>query len=179
MTIMGLMETWLHPIGVALDPVLSPLTASLPPYITLALMGIFLTALIMGVSRLFVNKDLLRQVKEQMEDVKERLSKAQKAGDKKLQESLLNELMQANGKYMSQTIKIMIVSIVIFFIFFPWMSYKYAHLDDSGVVVNQTVVNLPFTLPFTNVASLDWFWWYFVCGFTAGTAMRKIMGSDI
>jgi uncharacterized membrane protein (DUF106 family) len=176
---MGMIETWLHPLGVALDPILAPITAPLPSYITLSLMAVFLTALIMGVSRLFVNKDLLRQVKEQMEDVKERLSKAQKSGDKKLQESLLDELMKANGRYMSQMIKIMIISIVIFFIFFPWMSYKYAHVDESGVIVNEIVVKLPFTLPFINIASLDWFWWYFVSGFAAGTAMRKIMGSDI
>lgn len=176
---MGSIESALHPIGVALDPVLSPIFQALPDYATIGVMAVFLTALIMAVSRLFVNRKLLAEVKEKMEGIKERLNKAQKSGDKKNQEALLNELMQTNGQYMKQTIKIMIVSIAIFFVFFPWLTYKYAHLDEAGAVVNTVVANLPFTIPMTDISTIEWFWWYFLVGFAAGTAMRKIVGSDI
>jgi uncharacterized membrane protein (DUF106 family) len=80
---------------------------------------------------------------------------------------------------MKQTMKIMAISILVFFIFFPWLSYKYAHLDEAGAVVNATVANLPFTIPTTSINTIEWFWWYFLVGFASGTAMRKIVGSDI
>jgi len=176
---MAAVESMLHPIGVALDPVLSPIFQFFPDYMTITIMAVFLTALIMVVSRLFVNRKLLSEVKEKMEEIKERLNKAQKSGDKKNQEALLAELMQTNGQYMKQTMKIMAVSIAIFFVFFPWLTYKYAPIGEAGVAINANVASLPFAIPMTDIMTIEWFWWYFLVSFAAGTAMRKIVGSDI
>lgn len=159
----------MQPIGVALDPVFSPLTI-LPPYATILVMSVLLTAMIIFVSRLFVNRKLLMEIKEQMEEIKEKMNRAQKAKDEKEQTKQLGELMKANSRYMHQSLRIMMVSIAVVVIFFPWLHYRY-----DGV----TAVSLPFTVPFIEWVSLEWFWWYVIAAFAAGTVMRKIMGSDI
>jgi len=165
----GGFDTFLQPIGGFLDPVFSPLTV-FPPYVTIVIMAVILTAIIMFVSRLFVNRKLMIQVKEQMEEIKEKLNAAQKSGNKDEQNKQLSELMKANSSYMRHTMKIMVVSIIVVMLFFPWLSFRYA-----GV----TAVELPFTIPFIEWVSLEWFWWYVIAAFAAGTVMRKAMGSDI
>lgn len=159
----------LHPVGVFVDPVFAPLTI-FPPYVTILIMAIILTGVIMGVSRLFVNRKLMMQLKEQMEEIKEKMNAAQKSGNKDEQKKYLDELMKANSGYMRHTMKIMVVSIVVVMLLFPWLSYRY-----SGV----NAVDLPFTIPFLNMSSLEWFWWYVIAAFAVGTVMRKIIGSDI
>ncbi len=162
-------DSFLQPIGGFLDPVFSPLTV-FPPYVTILIMAVLLTAIIMLVSRIFVNRMMMMQVKEQMEEIKEKLNAAQKSGNKEEQNKQLSELMKANSSYMRHTMKIMAVSVVVVMLFFPWLSFRY-----SGV----TAVDLPFTIPFIGWASLEWFWWYVIAAFAAGIVMRKIMGSDI
>lgn len=163
------LQSIFEPIGMYLDPIFSPLTI-FPPYLTILIMAIILTVLITVVSRLVVNRKLMMEVKEQMEVIKENLNAAQKSGNKDEQNKYLSELMKANSGYMKHTMRIMIVSIVIVILFFPWLSFRYA-----GV----TAVELPFTIPFINWSSLEWFWWYVIAAFAVGTVMRKIMGSDI
>lgn len=159
----------LQPIGMYLDPVFSPLTV-LPPFVTIVIMAALLTTLITVISRLVVNRKLMMQVKEQMEEIKEKLNAAQKAGNKDEQNKYLSELMKANSGYMRHTMKTMAVSIVVVILFFPWLSFRYAGVN---------AVQLPFTIPFLNMAHLEWFWWYVIAAFAIGTVMRKIMGSDI
>lgn len=163
------LEGILHPIGVFVDPIFAPLTI-FPPYVTILIMSIILTALIMGISRIFVNRKMMIQIKEQMEEIKERLNVAQKSGSKEEQNKYLSELMKANSSYMRHTMKIMAVSVVVVILFFPWLSFRY-----SGVAA----VELPFTLPFVGWNSLEWFWWYVLAAFAVGAVMRKIIGSDI
>lgn len=167
-TQIGGLEALLQPIGVALDPVFSPLTI-FPPYLTIAIISIALTLVIMGVSRLVVNRKAMMAIKEQMEEIKERLNSAQKGNNKPEQDKQLNELLKVNGQYMRHTMKIMMVSIVIVMVFFPWLTHEYH---------GQKVVNLPFSLPYLG-AELDWFWWYFFSAFAVGTIIRKAIGSDI
>lgn len=160
---------FLEPIGVAVDPIFAPLTI-FPPHIAILAISIILTAAIMGISRLFVNRNLMIQLKEQMENVKEKLNAAQKSGNKEEQTSQLNELMKINSQYMSHSMRIMMVSIVVAILFFPWLGFRYA-----GVAA----VDLPFTLPIVGWETLDWLAWYIMSAFTVGIVMRKIMGSDI
>lgn len=161
--------TLLHPIGAFLDPIFGPLTV-FPPYVTILIMSIILTVAIMLVSRLFVDRKLMIKIKEEMEEIKENLNRAQKSGDKEGQDKHLGELMKANSKYMRHTMKIMVVSIAVVMLFFPWLSFRYAGI---------TAVDLPFTVPFVGWVGLEWFWWYVLTAFAAGTVIRKIMGSDI
>lgn len=158
-----------QPVGVFVDPLFSHLTV-FPPDVAILIMAIILTSIIILVGRLVVNRKVMMQVKENMEEIKERLNKAQKSGDKKEQEKYLNELMQANSGYMKHTMKIMVVSIVVVMLLFPWLSYRY-----SGV----SAVELPFVIPLVNWNHLEWLYWYILSAFAAGTIMRKIMGSDI
>ena len=166
---LGGLESFLHPLGELLDPIFSPLTV-LPPYVAILIMSILLTGIITFVSRLFVNRKLMMKVKEEMEEIKEKLNHAQKNGEKEEQDKYLSELMAANGKYMKHTMKIMVVSIAVVMIFFPWISLTYSGMQ---------VVNLPFELPIVGWTSLEWFWWYVITAFAAGTVLRRIMGSDI
>ena len=166
----GGFDTFLHPLGEMLNPIFSPLANTFEPYVTILIMSILLTGIITFVSRLFVNRKLMIKVKEEMEEIKEKLNHAQKNGNKEDQDKYLADLMSANGKYMRHTMKIMIVSIAVVMIFFPWISLTYTGMQ---------VVNLPFELPIVGWTSLEWFWWYVITAFAAGTVLRKIMGSDI
>ncbi len=159
----------LNPLGEALDPIFSPITI-LPPHIAILIISIILTLMITFGSRLIVNRKALIKLKEEMQEIKDKWNKSQKNGDKDEQKKYYNQLMNANGRYMKHTIRIMFVSIFVVIIFFPWLSYEYTE---------SVVVNLPFTLPILEWDSLKWFWWYVVTAFSVGTILRKIMGSDI
>jgi uncharacterized membrane protein (DUF106 family) len=160
---------FLEPVGRFVDPVFAPLTI-FPPYIAILILSIILTAAIMGISRLFVNRNLMIQLKEQMENVKEKLNVAQKSGNKEEQTTQLNELMKINSQYMSHSMRIMMVSIVVAILFFPWLGFRYAGIS---------AVELPFAIPIVGWETLDWLGWYIISAFTVGIVMRKIMGSDI
>lgn len=163
------LTNWLAPLGQFVDPLFAPLTV-LPPYVAILVLSIILTAAIMGISRIFVNRKLMMQLKDQMENIKEKLNAAQKSGNKQEQNAQLNELMKINTQYMSHSMRIMMVSIVVALLFFPWLGFRYA-----GVVA----VDLPFAIPFVGWETLDWLGWYVISAFTVGIVMRKIMGSDI
>lgn len=139
----------LEPIGLLVDPIFSPLTV-LPPYITIILMSLILTSLVMFVSRIFVNRKLMIQIKEHMEEIKEKLSEAQKSGNKEEQNAQLSELMKVNSQYMTHSMRIMIVSITIAILLFPWLSYTYS---QQLFVVENPTENI---LLQTQVNETDW-----------------------
>lgn len=148
-----------------LNLIFSPLSA-FNPIISLLLVSSFLTILVLGLNRIVTNRKVVKEIKDKMQDVREKLTAAQKIGDKENADKLLAEMMNINSTYMRQTFKTMIVSLVVLALFLPWLKYKY-----DGMIV----ANLPFTLPFIGT-SLSWIYWYILVSFAVGWILGRFLG---
>lgn len=147
--------------------VFSPLNA-FPPIISLLLLSSFLTILILVITKFFVNTKVLREIKDEMEKIREQLTAAQKNGDKGLQNEFLSKMMETNSKYMKHSFKALIISIIVLSLFLPYLKYKY-----EGIIIAQLPLNVPFI-----GTSLGWLGWYVLVSFMIGWAIRKILGMD-
>jgi uncharacterized membrane protein (DUF106 family) len=149
------------------DVMLSPLNF-LSPHISLLIISLVLTLIVIAINRLCVNKKLIEEIKRRIEEIRENLTQAQKAGNMEEVNKFLNEMMKANSQYMRQMLKAIVISIAVLVLFLPWLNYKY-----SGMAV----VNLPFQLPFVG-SSLNWVYWYVLVSFVMGWVIKKLLGMD-
>ena len=155
----------IEPLYPAFDAIFSPLTA-LPYYESVLIISAALTLLVLGINRLLINKDVAREIKNRMAEIKEKLNHAQKLGDKENANKLMNEMMKTNTEYMKHTFRALIVSMVVISLVLPWVGQKYKGL---------AVATLPFNLPIVG-ASLDWIWWYVLVSLTLGWLANKLLG---
>jgi uncharacterized membrane protein (DUF106 family) len=154
-----------QPLNFALDFLFAPLTA-FPVHVTIFIFSFFLTSLLLGINRLLLNKNLVKQIRERMESARENLNQAQKEGNKENIQKFLNELMHINNQYMRQTIKTLFASLIVLAIFLPWLSYKFG---------TATAAVLPFDVPFLGT-SISWLYWYVLVSFTIGWLLRRLFG---
>ncbi|MFH0711183.1 MAG: EMC3/TMCO1 family protein [Candidatus Aenigmatarchaeota archaeon] len=145
---------------------------SLQPHISLLVISSFLTVLLLVVNRLFVNKNLVKEIKNKMEETRELLTAAQKENRKEDANKHLSEMMKANSQYMKVTFKTLIISIVIISLFLPWLRHTY-EVTYKGI----PVAKLPFSIPFIG-ADLNWLYWYIFVSFAVGWVIRKLMEID-
>jgi len=164
---MSLIDQLFLPINDALALVFAPLHV-FPPIISLLLLSSFLTVLILVITRFFVNTKVLREIKDEMEKIREQLTMAQKSGDKEAADTHLSKMMEVNSKYMKHSFKATIVSIVVLALFLPYLKFKY-----EGLIVAR----LPFAIPFVGT-NLGWLGWYVLVSFMIGWVVRKIAGMD-
>ena len=155
------------PLNNALAVVFGPLNI-FPPIISVLALSSFLTILVIVITKLIVNTKLLREIKDEMEKVREELTKAQKSGDKELANTHLQKMMEVNSRYMQHSFKAVIVSIVVLGLFLPYLNFKYQGL---------MVAKLPFDVPFIGT-TMSWLVWYVLVSFTIGWVVRKMAGID-
>lgn len=149
------------------DLVFAPLLG-LSPALSLLIVSSLLTALVIVINMLAVNRKVVRGIKDKLEELREQVNQAQKTGNKEDTTKYLNEMMKTNGQYMRQTFKALIVSMVILGLFLPWLQYRYA---------NIIVAKLPFVLPYLG-SELSWFWWYVFVSLAIGWVLRRIFVID-
>lgn len=149
----------------AFDFVFSPLTVFLP-HISLLIIAAFVTLLIVFLNRISVNRKMLKEIKARMQEIRESLTQAQKEGNSEQINKFLAELMKINKDYMKQSLKTMVVSIVVIAIFLPWLRYKYG---------GMTIAALPFSLPIIG-SSLSWIYWYMLVALTIGWVVNRLIG---
>jgi len=140
----------------------------LSPALSLLIVSSLLTALVIVINMLAVNRKVVREIKDKLEELREQVNQAQKTGNKEDTTKYLNEMMKTNGQYMRQTFKALIVSMVILGLFLPWLQYRYA---------NIIVAKLPFVLPYLG-SELSWFWWYVFVSLAIGWILRKVFVID-
>jgi uncharacterized membrane protein (DUF106 family) len=145
--------------------VLSPLF-TLNPLIAVLIFSVFLTGVIILINRFAVNRNLMKEIKTKMTEIRENLTKAQKEGNKEDTNKFLNEYMQTNSQMMKQNFKSLAISMVFVFLFLPVLSSQY-----KGVVV----ATLPFSLPIIG-SNMGWLLWYFFVSLTISWVIRKIIG---
>lgn len=144
----------------------------LKPHLSLLIISAFLTALVLLINRFTVNREVVRGIKQRMEEIRENLTKAQKEGSQEEANKFLAEMMKTNNEYMKHTFKALIVSIVVLALFLPWLRYTY-DVTYKGV----PVAKLPASVPFIG-SNLSWFYWYVLVSFAVGWLIRKGMGVD-
>lgn len=140
----------------------------LNPLVAMFIISTFLTVLVLVINRIFINAKTVRQIKEKMEEIREQMTAAQKAGNNDEAKKFLDEMMKTNSEYMKHSFKALIVSLVIISIFLPWVKTRYQGIP---------VARLPFALPFIGT-SIDWFIWYVLISFTVGWVLKKILALD-
>lgn len=153
------------------NSIFSPLIV-LKPHISLLIISVILTIIIVVLNRLTIKRELLREVKNRVEQIRENLAKAQKEGDSENAKRFLQDMMKANNDYMRQIFKGTIVSAAVVFLFFPWLQHTY-EVTYKGIPVAQ----LPFAIPFIGT-NLNWLAWYILVSIAIGWILRKFFGLD-
>src|SRR3990172_5147819 len=125
-------------LNFAFDTVFSPVLV-FSPMLSLLIISTFLTALVLIINKIFINTKVVREIKGKMEEIREQVTAAQKAGNQEEAKKFLNEMMKINSDYMKHSLKALVISIVVISLFLPWLRYRYSDIP---------VARLPFSLPF-------------------------------
>jgi len=157
----------LEPLIAVFDLIFSPL-AIFKPHISLLIVSTVLTLIVLFLNRLAMNKNLVKEIKTKMEEIKENLTRAQKEGNTEEINKFLSEMMKTNSQYIRQNFKTMIISLVVISLFLPWLGYKYG---------GAAVAALPFSLPIIG-SSLGWVYWYILVSIAVGWVVRKLIEAE-
>lgn len=136
----------------------------LPGYQEVLIISIFLSLLMVILTRLLTNQDEIRKAKREMQFYQDKIKKLQESGDKEAVSKLSNDMLKASGKQLRQSMKPMFISLIIFAIALWWLGTTYGEL----------VVSIPFAIPFIG-AEFNWFWWYLVIVLPTSFLFRKIL----
>jgi uncharacterized membrane protein (DUF106 family) len=127
----------------------------------LALLLTFITSL---ANRLLTNREQLASWRKQTSEWQKELSEARKSGDKKQLEKVMRkqkQIMQIQSKMFTQQMKVTLIFIVPFFLFWTWL---------NGVYAKYTVAYL------TGYGPLNVFYWYLLCSLAFGTIFSHVLG---
>lgn len=150
------------------DIAFGPIAATFNPTIALFIISTGITLLVVVLNKFLTDKKLMAELRDKMENVRENLTAAQKAGNNDDVSKFLEEMMELNGQMWKEMYKTMIISIVVLIIFLPWIRESYTGL---------TVAELPLNFPFVGW-SINWILWYILVSFTIGWVVRKVFGFD-
>lgn len=159
--VLEFLEKILEPAFRIISPVFN-----LEPIITISIFSAFLTLAIILINRFAVNRKLMQDIKSRMVEIREKLSKAQKDGDKENVNKFLNEYMKTNSQYMKQTFKALLISMVVIILFLPALNMKYKEME---------VATLPFSLPIIKNKA-GWLFWYILVSLALSVVVKKIIG---
>jgi uncharacterized membrane protein (DUF106 family) len=156
-------------ISQAISPIFN-----LPPIVTILIFSVGVTLIITLINRFAVNRKLMKEVKTRMTEIRESLSKSQKEGKTEEVNKLMSEYMKINTQFMKQSVKSLLISLVVIMLFLPILNLKYGANQAEGkerVVVAQ----LPFSLPIIG-NQMGWLLWYFLISLASSFTFKKIVG---
>lgn len=139
----------------------------IPGYQEILIITIFLGLVMVILTKILTNQDEIKRIKREMKFFQEKIKKAQGSGDKDAVSKLSNDMLKASGKQMKQSMRPMIVSLLVFGLAFWWLSITYGEL----------AIALPITIPFFG-SELNWFWWYFIIILPINFLFRKMVGVE-
>jgi uncharacterized membrane protein (DUF106 family) len=123
-----------------------------------------LTAITSGVNRLFTNKEQLISSRKTISEWQKELNEARKSGDKKLLEKAMRkqkQVMKIQSKMFTQQMKVTLIFLVPFFLFWTWL---------NGVYAGVTVAYL------SGFGGLTVFYWYLICSLSFGALFSHLLG---
>lgn len=143
------------------------------PFQELLVFSIALSVLMALLTKFLTNQKDLRNIKHSLKSMREKLSKAQKAGDTKEMTRLNSEMLKMSQKQFRENMKPMFISLFIFVFAIGWFAARYEELS----------LTLPFALPLLVPAfppvvfssALNWFWWYLFLVIPTSMTVRKLL----
>lgn len=139
----------------------------LPPYQEVLIWSVLLSFILAILYRVLTNPGEIRTLKNNMKELREKANKALKAGEKEKSNQLTNEMLKMSGKQMKYTMKPMMLSFILFFVFLGWIGPTYADM----------VVTMPVAIPFLG-SEFNWFWWYLIITVPMTLVFRKLLGVE-
>lgn len=159
----GITGMFIGVVGTAFAPL-----SVFSPAVSLFIVTSFITVLLIVLNKFATDRKAMAEIKQRLQDTREQLTTAQKAGDNKTADKLLSDMMSINNEYMKHMYKGLFVSLIVFTIFLPWIRQSYG---------TGAIVALPFDAPMVG-SELNWIAWYLLVSFTMGWVIRKILGFD-
>ncbi len=117
--------------------------------------------------RLLTNPEDMRKLKAEMKELNDRIKKAQKSNNTEEVSRLTSELLKGSSKQFHYSMKPMMVSTIIFFVFLYVVLAQFEEL----------VVMLPFSLPFLG-SQISAFYWYIIIILPSSFLFRKLLGVE-
>lgn len=139
----------------------------LPGYQEVLIISLLLSLIMVILTKVLTDQNEIKKAKREMKFYQDKIKKAQGSGDKDAVGKLSNDMLKASSKQLKQSMKPMIVSMIIFVVAIGWLGAEYAEL----------LVNLPIALPFLGT-QLNWFWWYLVIVLPTNIIFRKMLGVE-
>jgi uncharacterized membrane protein (DUF106 family) len=145
-----------------------------PPYSTifvvfLAVVMTFITSL---ANRLLTNREQLTAWRKQISEWQTEFNQARKSGDKKQLDKAMRkqkQIMQIQSKMFTQQMKVTLIFIVPFFLFWTWLNGVY------GITPVAFLSGWPLG-PEGHPGGLTVFYWYLLCSFAFGTIFSHVLG---
>lgn len=159
----------------AFDVAFAPLIA-INPVLSLFLVSTIITLIILFFNLLLVNRSMVKKIKDEVEELREMMTQAQKAGNNDQAMKAMNEMMSLNSKHLSQTSKPLFISLIIVVLFTTWLGARYGGMELSVPFVSNAVKS--FTMPVLGYQISAWMLWYVLVSFTIGWVLRKLLGFD-
>lgn len=139
----------------------------MPGYQELLIISLVLSLVMVIITKLLTNQDVIRGAKREMKFYQDKIKKAQKDGDKAAVSKLSSDMLKASSKQMKQSMKPMFASLIIFVIALGWLTGAYGEL----------LIQLPIALPILG-SELNWFWWYLIIVLPTSFLFRKMLGVE-
>lgn len=140
-----------------------PIALPSATFFVLAL-ALLLTLITSVANRLLTNKEQLASSRKTISEWQKEFNEARKSGDKKLLEKAMRkqkQVMQIQSKMFTQQMKVTLIFIVPFFLFWTWL---------NGVYTGKTVAYLP------GFGGLPVFYWYLLCSLAFGALFSHVLG---
>jgi uncharacterized membrane protein (DUF106 family) len=156
----------------SLIPLQTPLST-----IFVLLLAVLLTAVTSSANRLLTNKEQMASWRKTISEWQEEFNQARKSGDKKLLEKAMKkqkQVMQIQSKMFTQQMKVTLIFIVPFFLFWTWLNsvpFEYKYVNAVGnIVTGRWVAFLP------GFGGLTVFYWYLICSLALGALFAHLLG---
>ncbi len=109
------------------------------PFLGITLVSIALSLMISVIYRVLTNPDEVRKAKTDMKFYKEKMSQAQKEGDKQKANDYASEMLKASQTQMRHTMKPMMATMLIFILLLGWLNSNYGGVSaDLGADPDAT-----------------------------------------
>lgn len=126
-----------------------------------AAMSLFFTAC----QKVLVDQGKMKRIKEESARMREEMTRAQKSGNPKKMNNVMQRSLALNQEMMSLTMKPLLLSMPVIMIVLPWVRHTFGTV--SAV--------LPFSLPLVG-SSVGWIGLYIIASMPATIIFRKALG---
>lgn len=135
------------------------------PFWSILLISIGLSLVVTLVYKFMTDQTLMKELKKELKNNQKRIKESR--GDPEKMMAIQRETMHTNMKYMSQSMKPMIITIIPFLIIFAWL---------RSIFEGTIVIPLGFHVPLSGLETgLGWIGTYIILSMIFTTAFRRLL----